>query len=101
MQNFRTLEIAKDFYQQSKNVELPPTLKNQFQRASSSIVLNLAEGSGKLTKRDKRKFYAISLGSLRESKVILEIEGINQFDRIIDKLGAHIWKLIQSQDPDR
>ncbi len=41
-------------------------MKNQFQRAMLSIVLNLAEGSAKSSHKERRKFYEISLGSLRE-----------------------------------
>ena len=36
-------------------------LKDQFKRAASSIVLNLAEGSAKPTAKDRKKFYYISL----------------------------------------
>jgi four helix bundle protein len=41
-------------------------LKDQIRRASSSIVLNIAEGSGKWTKRDKINFYRISRASAFE-----------------------------------
>lgn len=98
MKNFRTLEIAKDFYKRSRNLKLNPLLRNQFDRAAASIALNLAEGSGKITPRDKRKFYTISLGSLRECQTILSLADISEFDKLTDILGAHLWKLIMSQN---
>ena len=41
-------------------------------RASTSIVLNLAEGAGKLSKADKRRFYLTARGSATESAALLE-----------------------------
>jgi four helix bundle protein len=41
-------------------------LSSQLNRASSSIVLNLAEGFSRYDKKDKRKFYRISRGSAYE-----------------------------------
>jgi four helix bundle protein len=38
-----------------------------------SIVLNIAEGTGRFTKPDKRNFYIISRGSVFECVAILEI----------------------------
>lgn len=50
--------------------ELPPDLRfslgNNFIRASISIVNNIAEGSGKKSKREKVLFYGYSLSSARE-----------------------------------
>jgi len=37
-------------------------LADQLTRASTSIVLNLAEGAGKLSKPDKRRYYLTRLG---------------------------------------
>jgi hypothetical protein len=38
-------------------------LADQLTRASTSIVLNLAEGAGKLSKADKRRYYLTARGS--------------------------------------
>ncbi|MBI3534569.1 MAG: four helix bundle protein [Deltaproteobacteria bacterium] len=40
-----------------------------------SIPLNLAEGSAKPTSPDRRKFYFIALGSLREVQTLLALFG--------------------------
>ncbi|HEY6556809.1 MAG TPA: four helix bundle protein [Polyangiaceae bacterium] len=42
-------------------------LADQFTRASLSIVLNLAEGAGKHSKLDKRRYYVTARGSATES----------------------------------
>jgi four helix bundle protein len=41
-------------------------LRDQVRRAMTSVVLNLAEGCGKLSPRDRRRFFAIARGSLLE-----------------------------------
>ena len=65
MQKFKTYQLALNFYRNSQKLHLYSPLKDQFKRAASSIVLNLAEGSAKPTAKDRKKFYYISLGSLR------------------------------------
>jgi four helix bundle protein len=42
-------------------------------RASTSIVLNLAEGAGKHSKADKRRYYVSARGSATESAALLEV----------------------------
>ena len=48
-------------------------LQDQFKRAAISIPLNLAEGSGKTTNKDKLKFYAIARGSVMECAAICDV----------------------------
>jgi len=48
-------------------------LADQFTRASMSIVLNLAEGAGKHSRPDKRRFYVTARGSATESAALLDI----------------------------
>ena len=74
MKNFRTFELALAFYKKCQKIEVKNRhIRDQFERASLSIVLNIAEGSGRLTEADKRRFYSIALGSLNETKCLLQI----------------------------
>ena len=48
-------------------------LADQLTRAATSIVLNLAEGTGKFSRPDKRRYYLTSSGSATESAAILDV----------------------------
>lgn len=47
--------------------------RDQLYRASLSIALNIAEGSGKYVKKEKRHYYTITRGSVHECVSILRI----------------------------
>ena len=49
-----------------------PFLKDQLHRAAISIVINIAEGTGRIGKKDRRNFYVISRGSAFECAAILD-----------------------------
>lgn len=66
MFDFEKLEVykkAKSFNAEIRSFilskKLDPTTKDQLRRASFSIVLNLAEGSGRFSKPDRRNFFVI------------------------------------------
>ena len=80
---------------------------DQLRRASLSISLNIAEGSGRYQKRDKKNFYYIARGSLFECIPILTIlrkEDIiseDQYTEIYNEsqiIAKMLTKLIQSVD---
>jgi four helix bundle protein len=48
-------------------------LADQLTRAATSIVLNLAEGAGKHSKPDKRRYYLTARGSATESAALLDV----------------------------
>ena len=98
IKNFRTYQIAIQFNREAAALPIPPYLKDQLRRAASSIALNLAEGAGRVGKKDQKRFFSIALGSLRECQAIFDIEGISNSAllELTDKLGAHLYKLLMS-----
>lgn len=52
---------------------LDPYIQDQFKRASLSALLNLAEGTGRMTSPDKKKFYITARSSVFECVAILQI----------------------------
>lgn len=71
-QNAKALnkEVFK-FLQSHKQID--PYMRDQLRRAGISMVLNIAEGSGKFTKADKRNFYFIARGSVYECVAVFEM----------------------------
>lgn len=81
------------------------SLNDQLRRASSSIILNIAEGTGKISKNDKKNFYAIARGSVNECVAILRIihiEGnidtmlLNDLTKLLGEIGKMLSGLIRS-----
>ncbi len=51
--------------------------KNQLNRASLSIMSNIAEGSGKFSSKDKKNFYVIARGSTHECVSLIKALYLN------------------------
>jgi len=80
MFEFEKLDVykkAKDFYSEIrcflKKKKVDPVSANQLNRASLSIALNIAEGSGRFSPRDRKNFFIISRSSIFECIAILDI----------------------------
>jgi four helix bundle protein len=95
LEKFDAFQIAKEYYRLCKQLKVPTFLRDQLLRASSSIALNLAEGSAKRTPEDQRRFYAMAFGSLRECQAILEIEDIREakLAELSNRLGGMLFRL--------
>ena len=54
-------------------VEAKAATKDQLDRAATSIPLNLAEGNGKFSRRDRARFFDIARGSALEAAASLDV----------------------------
>ena len=112
MFDFEKLEVykkAKSFNagirQFIKETKLDTTTNDQLRRASFSIVLNLAEGSGRFSKADRRNFFVIARSSIFECVAILDIlkdegklsiELYNSFYSNAEELSKIIFSMIKN-----
>jgi len=48
-------------------------IKDQLERASLSVVLNIAEAGGRRSRREKARYYAIARGSATEVAALLDV----------------------------
>ena len=98
MKNFRTFNLAVEFYRMMRALRLPGPEQDQCRRAALSIALNLAEGRGKSTTRDQLRFFSIAMGSVRECQAVLilcELQGSKCWE-LLDRLAASLFKLMRN-----
>jgi four helix bundle protein len=85
-------------------VKLDKNTYDQLNRASFSIMLNIAEGSGRFTKPDKRNFYVIARGSCFECAAIFDFlkscgsvdnEQYLDFYKQLEELSKMLFALIK------
>jgi four helix bundle protein len=60
-----------NFIKDNNHIDL--FLQNQLKRATVSIVLNIAEGNGRFTVPDRRRFFVISRGSAFEVIAVMQV----------------------------
>lgn len=99
MKTFRTLELSIEFTDRINELQISGHLRDQLFRAVSSIPLNLSEGNAKQSVKEKKRFYQIAYGSLKESQTILRLLKIRnpEIDQMADHLGASLYKLMKSE----
>ena len=95
MRSCRTYQTAIQLYRKTRLLGAPRHLKDQLDRAASSVVLNLAEGWSKTSLKDRRRFFEIALCSLRETQAILELLEDRSCIDLADMTGACCYKLIK------
>jgi len=76
-QKLYVYQKSKRFYIDTRDMlvvtKLDNYIKDQLSRASFSVPLNLAEGSGKFSKADRKNYYTTARASLYECIAILDI----------------------------
>jgi four helix bundle protein len=63
-------------------------LGDQLHRASTSIVLNIAEGAGEFSRKDKARFYRMALRSATECAAVVDVCKRLQLARETDLLAG-------------
>ena len=86
-------EYAIELFHEVQSLKLKNPIKDQLNRASLSIALNLAEGSGRTSKRDQKRFYSIALGSVREVQALVKIIRHQELVTKYDRLGGLVFCL--------
>lgn len=74
----RTYQASLELVELSRRViyQFPPGyafLGDQLRRAAASVTLNLAEGCGKRTDRDRKRFFQIAKGSTYEVAAVFDV----------------------------
>ena len=92
--------VALEF--QAVAVQLVPKrgcaeLRDQLDRASISIVLNIAEGCGRRSPADKARFYSMARGSATECAAILDLLGVRGLvdDRLRRRSRSLLVRVVQ------
>jgi len=87
------------------NKKVQDTVGYQIIRSSDSIAANIAEGYGRYTPADRKKFYLYSRGSLEETKSwlrklirrkVLSESDATEYKAIVEKLGPKLNAFINS-----
>ena len=103
-------QLAVDFVARANDVveSLPRGrgyLADQLQRAALSIVLNIAEGAGKFSSKDKAAFYLTARGSTTESAAVLDVcERLKLLSRgsgqehkaVLERIAQMLTKLVKT-----
>lgn len=114
VKTYKDLEIFKGGYKLSLHIYKLTTsypkeeiygITSQLRRAAVSVALNIAEGYGRMSKEEFKRFLKISLGSVNETVTLIELSKdlgyINnkQHENMstqYDILGKKIYKLIEN-----
>jgi four helix bundle protein len=91
-ETFLVYQKAEAIY--SELLLILPSLKDkvlldQLRRAMTSIVLNIAEGSGKFSPKEKKNYYLISRASVSECVAILRLLHLQA---VISEQQLTLWK---------
>ena len=60
-------------FRRRENCPRRPSVARAFSSIRMSVVLNVSEGAGKLSKPDKRRYYLTARGSATESAALLDV----------------------------
>jgi four helix bundle protein len=110
--DFQKLEVykkAKAFHEVTRSIVSKNCVtgyyNDQICRASFSVVLNIAEGSGRFSKADRKNFFIIARSSVFEcvaaadvlkDKAVIEETDYNAIESLADELSRMLYTMIQN-----
>ena len=106
----KTIEFVGVGHQMLEGIPKSSSLWSQFDRAMISIPLNIAEGNGKWSPRDRCRFFDIAHGSALECAAILDVCATKAYLTAVDaseskatlaEIVRMLIGLIKANDPDR
>jgi four helix bundle protein len=100
-------DLAYKIYKVTKNFPKEELygMISQLRRAALSVPLNLVEGAGRQGKGETRQFANIALGSLAETKYLLEFslrmnyikeKEYKQLNALCTEIGKLLWRFYKS-----
>ena len=87
-----------------ENANISRNKNDQLERAAFSIMLNIAEGTGRFTKPDTKNFYIIARGSAFECIAILDYlsdqkvidqKTFREFYSVLEEISKMLYSLIK------
>ena len=101
----RALEFATWSQELIESVTKKTSTRDHLERAGDSIALNIAEGNGKFSRKDRARFFQIAHGSALESAACLDLlvarrccasdavekgKAVKMLFKMLDQLGCRI-----------
>lgn len=99
----RALEFATWSQDLIESVTKETSTRNHLERAGDSIALNIAEGNGKFSQKDRARFFQIAHGSALESAACLDLlvarrccpnEAIARGKTILEEIVKMLFKML-------
>ena len=81
-------KVYKEIIEYLKKNTVDRYVSDQLRRAMLSVVLNIAEGSGKYSSKEKKRYYLIARGSVYECVALTNLLEVAEADR--SRLA--VWK---------
>jgi four helix bundle protein len=99
----RALEFATWSQQLIESVSKKTSTRDHLERSGESIALNIAEGNGKFSRKDRARFFQIAHGSTLESAACLDLlvarrccpnEAIVRGKAILEEIVKMLFKML-------
>lgn len=99
----RALEFASWSQHLIESVSKKTSTRDQLERSGDSIALNIAEGNGKFSQKDRARFFQIAHGSALESAACLDLlvarrccaeEAIEKGKAILEEIVKMLFKML-------